>query len=364
MRYLVRFFFICSCLVFLSGCAAQTGGKKRYFWPIGGLEPKIEYIDFYESDKDVKHPESALAQAVLGSEPGKSIFSSPHGVGSRGDEVIAVTDPGLSCIHILDLPKGEIRKLKAPDGEDFSFPLPMDVIYRPDGGGYVSDPKMGAVYRFSANEVVVQAIGEDADFNRPNGMAYDAQRQLLYVADTLNHQIAVFSEEGQLLRRIGKRGNGEAEFNFPLDLDLAPDGNLVILDSLNARVQILRPDGSFVRMFGERGTAAGSFSLPKGIAVDGFGHVYVSDGQAHRFVIFDIEGRYLLSIGTQAMVVDGQVQPGGLALPKGITADSDGKIFIVDSLNNMVHRYQFVSDDYLKTHPIRKGDLDLPPGMR
>ncbi len=364
MQFLVRFFFICSCLALLSGCAVQNGVKSRYFWPIGGLEPKIEYVDFYEADRDVKPEESVVAQAILGIEQGKPLFISPHGIGSRGDEVFAVTDPGASKVIVIDLAKGEFRTLKNPDGEDFFFPSPMAVTYRPDGGGYVSDPRLGAIYRFTSNEVVVEKIGADAELKRPNGLAYDARLKQLYVADTSNHQIAVFAEDGRLLRRIGKRGAGEGEFNFPLDLVISPDGDLVVLDSLNARVQILHPDGSFVRMFGERGTATGSFKLPKGIAVDGFGHVYVSDGQAHRFVIFDQQGEYLLSIGAQAVVIDGQIQPGGLDLPKGIAADPDGKIYIVDSINRMVHRYQFVSEDYLKQHPIRKGEQYIPPELR
>jgi len=363
MKYLQTFSVIFGLLVF-SGCAPQAGLKQRYFWPIGGLEPKIEYIDFYESDRDVKHPESALTQAVLGIEEGKPLFTSPHAVGSRGDEVFAVTDPGQGRVLVVDLPKGAVRKLKNPEGDDFLFPMPMAVIYRADGGGYVSDTKLGAIYRFTPKEVVVQKIGEGAGLNRPNGLAFDEHSRQLYVADTLNHQIAVFAEDGSLLRRIGKRGNGEVEFNFPLDVAIAPDGDLVVLDSLNARVQILRPDGSFIRMFGERGTAAGSFKLPKGIAVDGFGHIYVTDGQAHRFVIFSLQGEYLLSVGAQAVVINGEIHPGGLNLPKGIAADPDGKIYIVDSLNHMVHRYQFLSDAYLKQHPIGKGEQFIPEALR
>lgn len=363
MRNLVRNLGICGVLL-LTGCATQSGIKQRYFWPIGGLDPKIEYIAFYGTDQDVKHPESAFAQAVLGVEPGEPLFVSPHGIGSRGDGVFAVTDPGLSKVLVIDLPQGKIRKLKNPEGEDFFFPLPMAVTYRPDGGGYVSDTKKGEIFRFTPGEVVVQEFGKGDGLNRPNGMAYDAKRKELFVADTLNHQIAVFSADGKLLRRIGKRGIGPGEFNFPLDVAIAPNGDLVVLDTLNARVQILRPDGSFVRMFGERGTAVGSFRLPKGIAVDGFGHIYVSDGQAHRFVIFDMKGEYLLSIGAQVKVTSGKVHPGGLDLPKGIAADPDGRVYIVDSLNRLVHRYQYLSDAYLKQHPILKGETYIPQELR
>ena len=363
MRFPIRLCFL-GMILLLSGCATHTGIEQRFFWPIGGLDPKIEYIGFYASDQDVKHPESSFAQAVLGVEPGKPIFVSPHGIGSRGDGVLAVTDPGQGKVLILDLPKGEVRKLKNPKGRNFSFPLPMAVVFRPDGGGYVSDTQKQDILRFDANETVVQEFGQKDGLNRPNGLAYDPKSQQLYVADTLNHQIAVFSADGKLIRRIGKRGAGEGEFNFPLDVALAPDGNLVVLDSLNPRVQILRPDGSFVRMFGERGTASGSFQLPKGVAVDGFGHIYVTDGQAHRFLIFDEQGHFLLNIGAHARVVEGKVHPGGLSLPKGIAADADGAIFIVDSLNQIVHRYQYLSKAYLQTHPIQKGEQIVPEGLR
>ena len=356
----IRIYLLLLALVLLSGCASGGGVKPRYFWPIGGLEPKIEYIKFYEADKDVKPPESPLAQAVLGIEQGKPLFAAPHGVGSRGDGVIAVTDTALKKVKILDLPQGEIRTLKNFEGADYFFPSAMAVAYRPDGGGYVSDTDQGAILRFDPGEKVIQEFGKNAGLNRPNGMVYDPATRQLFVVDTLNHQIAVFNEAGDLVRRIGKRGGGEVEFNFPLDIALAPSGELVVLDALNARVQVLKADGTFVRLFGERGTAVGSFKLPKGIAVDGFGHIYVSDGQAMRIVIFDLDGNYLLSVGAHSAVIEGEIHPGGLNLPKGVAADADGKIFVVDSMNRMVHQYQFTSDAYLQQHPIHEGEMVVP----
>ncbi len=359
----IQLFFLLFSLL-LTGCAAQTGPRQRYFWPIGGAEPKIEYIDFYQADRDVLHAESPLVQAVLGTELGRPIFDAPHGIGSRGDEVFAVTDPGEARVVICDLAAGEVRWLNNFEGEVYTFRFPVALVYRPDGGGYVADTATNLIYQFSRDEVVVKEFGKGAGLKRPNGLAFDAERQILYVVDSLNHQIAVFNADGEFLRRIGKRGTGEVEFNFPLDIALSPTGDLVVLDALNARVQIIRPDGSFVRMFGERGTALGSFKMPKGIAVDGFGHIYVTDAQSHRFVIFDMQGNYLLSIGGRSVLQAGQVHPGGLDMPKGISADPDGKVWIVDSLSRMVHRFQFVSEDYLQQHPLTEGEIFIPEELR
>ena len=45
------------------------------------------------------------------------------------------------------------------------------------------------------------------EFNRPEGLCVDTKDQV-YVADSCNHRIQVFSCEGKLLRVYGKAGSG------------------------------------------------------------------------------------------------------------------------------------------------------------
>ena len=351
-----RLLLLLTVLLLLSACAPQVQTQRRFLWPIGSSQPKIEYLKFFAADQDVRKPESVLSQAILGIDPGVAIFSSPRGIDVDDAGRFMVADIGKQQIIICDYQNGEIRSLRDKDGDAVRFPMPMGVAFAADGGGYVSDTSIGAIYRFNADEMVVAEFGK-GELNRPNGMVFDAQRQRLYVADTMNHQIAVFAAGGQLLERIGQRGSGPGKFNFPLDIDLGPNGELVVLDALNSRVQILNPDGSFLRMFGERGTALGSFMMPKALAVDSYGHIYVTDGLAHRFVIFDLAGNYLLTIGGRSVVVAGNVHPGGFDFPQGIATNRAGGIFVVDVLSRMVHNFKFLSDDYLKQRPIQAEDI-------
>ncbi len=352
----VRLLLLLTAVLLLTACAPQVKPQKRFLWPIGSNQPKIEYLKFYAAEQDVQLPESAFSQALLGIEPGVPLFSSPRGIDVHESGKFMVADIGRQRVIIGDFKNGEIRSLLDRDGDAVRFPMPIGVTFADDGSGYVSDTSSGAVYRFTADEIVVSEFGK-GELSRPNGMVFDSQRQQLYVADTMNHQIAVFDPTGKLLKRLGTRGSGPGEFNFPLDIDLAPGGELVILDALNSRVQILNPDGSFVRSFGERGTALGSFLMPKALAVDRFGHIYVTDGRAHRFVIFDFAGNYLLTIGGRSVVVGGNVHPGGFDFPQGIATSETGGIYVVDSLSRMVHNFQFLSADYLKQHPILKSDI-------
>ncbi|HEY5674886.1 MAG TPA: 6-bladed beta-propeller [Malonomonas sp.] len=358
----MRLFLLLTIVLLLSACAAPVQPQKRFFWPIGSSQPKIEYLKFFAADQDVRKPESAFAQAVLGIDPGVPLFSSPRGLDVHDSGKFMVADVGKQQIIICDYRTGAIRSLQDRDGEVVRFPMPIGVAFAADGGGYVSDTSSGSIYRFNSAEVVVAEFGK-AELNRPNGLVFDSQRQRLYVADTLNHQLAVFDPAGNLLERIGTRGSGPGEFNFPLDVDLGPNGELVVLDALNSRVQVLDASGRFLRSFGERGTALGSFMMPKALAVDSLGHVYVTDALAHRFVIFDLAGNYLLTIGGRSVVVGGNVHPGGFDFPQGIATSGDGGIFVVDSLSRMVHNFQFLTDDYLKQRPVLEGDLYFPQSL-
>src|SRR5204862_545685 len=55
------------------------------------------------------------------------------------------------------------------------------------------------------------------EFNRPEGLCVDAQDRV-YVADSCNHRIQIFSSDGKLLRSYGKAGSGKGELSYPYDI--------------------------------------------------------------------------------------------------------------------------------------------------
>lgn len=342
----------------LAACAPAQGPVKRYFWPAGSSEPKIEYLKFLQSDKDLGKAESKLAEAILGKEAPRLLFKRPHQVAADRGRVL-VTDPGQADVLLLDRQTGAVRLLGQLNAGRVRFAFPYGVELGRDGAAYVTDSQDKKVHVFGTAGTLLSSFGSGV-LERPTGLAVDDARGRLYVADTGAHRLAVFGKSGELLGTIGKRGAGEGEFNFPLDVALDGDGNLFVLDSLNARVQVLTPEGKFLRTFGERGTAEGSFMLAKGIDVSPSGHVYVTDSQANRFVIFDREGRLLLTVGGRYAVEGGKVAPGGFYLPQGIDVDADESIWIVDALNRMVHQFQYLNDRYLAEHPVLPDQAVIP----
>ncbi len=354
-------------LLLLSACGASAPPsqvKKRYFFPPSPAEPKLEYLHSYFSDKDLEAQEDALVKYLLGELKAKALFSSPVDVASDGKGRVFVADSGERQVFVMDLVNRSRRKLSftsAKDGQVRGFGSPYSVTVADDGKVYVCDLIARSVDVFSSDEKHLFSFG-DPGLTRPTAVAVDEKNQLIYVVDTANHRLAIFDLRGRLINYFGVRGEEPGQFNFPTDVDLDDQGHVYVLDALNARVQVFDEKGVFLRMFGERGTAEGSFEMPKNLAVDRQGRVYVTDALAHKVVIFSSEGELLLRIGGKSVVRKG-VAPGGFYLPRGLDADDSGGLWVVDSLNRMVHEFQLITPEYLLEHPIIPEAVVVPASL-
>lgn len=347
-------------LCLLAGCSPATQQKQRYFWPAYS-KPKIEYVEFFQADADLRKIASSQVEvAIFGQFAPESLFFNPFDVYSDGQGRFYVSEIGRRYILAIDLTTGKFEPLTDRKGEVLDLKLPTGLDGDSQGRIYAIDSLDKKVLVF-APDGRLQKEWQLEGVGRPLNIAVDEARQKAYVVDPEQHAIHVISlVDGALITSFGVRGNMPGTFNFPIDLDLDASGNLFVLDSMNARVQVFTPEGEFVREFGERGTAIGSFQVPKGIAVSPSGHVYVTDSMAHRFVVFDLEGNFLLTIGGKFIVNEGQVAPGGFYLPGGIDVDHEDGIWVVDAQNRIIHRFQYLNAAYLERNPIVEGQAVKP----
>ena len=84
---------------------------------------------------------------------------------------------------------------------------------------------------------------------------------------------------------------------------------------------------------GERGSSPGRFIKPAGLAVDGDGNLYVADSGNHRVQKFDAEGRFIAQVGSLG---DGQ---GEFNEPWGVAVDSQGNLYVADTWNNRIQKF-------------------------
>ncbi len=77
-------------------------------------------------------------------------------------------------------------------------------------------------------------------FLLPRGIAFDKEREYVYVVDTFADKIFILDKEGRLISSVGERGTDEGQFNFPEGITFIGNDTFYITDRENSRLQALR----------------------------------------------------------------------------------------------------------------------------
>jgi streptogramin lyase len=170
----------------------------------------------------------------------------------------------------------------------------------------------------------------NGQFDRPSFVAVDDDG-FVYVADSGNHRIQKFDEDGVYVSQWGRYGSGDADFNFPrgiavsLGTDADPAHYVYVVDSLHDRIQKFTPEGGFITKWGKPGSGSGEFLVPSGVAVGPSGNVYVVDWGHSRIQKFGPSGAFLTTWGSHG---DGN---GQFQSAQGIAVDSRERVYVTDS---------------------------------
>lgn len=151
----------------------------------------------------------------------------------------------------------------------------------------------------------------------------------LFVSDTFNDRIQIFSSKGKYLGEFEVKDPGPIGFN-------EKKGRLYILSSTDSLISIYTSKGEFKGSF-EIATKKNTyeendfleFLENQWITVDKpRGLIYVSDANTHKIKVFDINGKLKKSIGGF------NTKRKGFYRPKGIFVDEDGFLWIADCGNH------------------------------
>jgi sugar lactone lactonase YvrE len=237
------------------------------------------------------------------------------GKAARETQLDRPTDVAVGAdgsIYISDAQNQRIRRVRPADGIVETAAGNGDEDFGGDGGPAAS-----------------------AALDSPSGIALGPDGAL-YIADEDNHRIRRV-KDGTIDTVVG---SGAAELGgddvapldagltTPQDVSVGPDGTLYVADTLNHRIAMVRPGGSFRVLAGDGSPGYGGdggpareghLSEPKGIAVGADGAIFVAD--AGNFVV-----RRLGPAGTPA----GSFRRGDVDLSGGI--DISDPIIIIHAL--------------------------------
>jgi len=209
----------------------------------------------------------------------------------------------------------------------------------------------------------------DGYLRGPESVFVDDARGEIWVADTKNSLIGVYSKDGMPLFAFGSR----TAIREPRQVAVDPLGRVLVLERDRTRIRVFNyrglqladlvppglpekgiiaafafgPDGTFYvgestsaeilvydyramklkRRFGSKGDQEGQFLSIASIAADGK-HVYVLDHVGIAVQVFEAKGDFVRGWGEHAM--------GGanFSLPRAIAVDGKGRIAVVDGLRH------------------------------
>ncbi len=145
--------------------------------------------------------------------------------------------------------------------------------------------------------------------------------------------------DGAQTQVLGRAGSGRGELKSPEGFGIAPTGDIFVADTLNHRVHVFTQDGSSFT-FGGRGRDSGQFSSPKDVAVDSRGFVYVADTGNHRVQVFTSQGIWVSQIGEKSAVKRGEKAPlGTFNSPNALAVDRQDRVHVLDSGNLRVQMF-------------------------
>jgi hypothetical protein len=214
------------------------------------------------------------------------------------------------------------------------------------GNYYISDPRVGSVFIY--NELMA-LTGELKGLKKPLGVAVDALGRILvgnngrdnievydsstgdlvavfgagivemptaitidsggfiYVTDSLKNRVFVFDAAFNLVRTIGKSGDGDDTLGFPMDTEII-QGELFVADQKYFRVQVFDLNGEWQRSITFDGTPGQNcnwrgvceipgmlaFTKVQALAKDSLGRLHVLDNFAASVIIFNpVDGEHI-----------------------------------------------------------------------
>jgi len=232
---------------------------------------------------------------------------------------------------------------------------------------------------------------EEGDFRAPRGVFYDARHDEVWVADTGNDRIALFTSDGMPLYSTQPGREIDQPFRLVVDANdhillldndrsriaeldwrgrylgplalpglpekpilaaiaLDAEGNLYVGENSECQVVVYTPERKVRFRFGSCGDDRGEFRAIAGIAADGE-RIVVVDQVVTAVQIFDRHGSWENGFGSHELGAE------NFSLPSAVAIDPEGRIVVVDALRQEI-KFFAPSGRFLE----RFGGLGIGPG--
>lgn len=307
---LLFFNFSCSRKVYKEGA-----GDNIRLYPPPPEQPRIQFLLPVTSSLDITGKRSGFGKFLLGEKEKQNIMK-PYGVAASKGKLY-ITDTGTGGIDIIDLEKGEFSYF-LPEGRG-ELIQPLNCYADDSGSLYVADLKRKQVVVFNKEGNYVKALGEGLDFKPTDVSVRDGK---IWVVDMKGQRVVVYDQKSyKKLYVLPDYEQGSAESLFSPTNIFVSDDKVYVSDFGDFKIKVYTHKGEYIMSVGSYGDQIGQFVRPKGIAADREENLYVVDAGFENTQIFNKEGKLLMFFGGPYQ------KPGDLWLPAKVTIDYENTAY-------------------------------------
>jgi DNA-binding beta-propeller fold protein YncE/ABC-type spermidine/putrescine transport system permease subunit II len=279
-----------------------------------------------------------------------SVFKAVQVIGSRGTGVGQFNKPRSVAVdsddnlYAIDM-TGRVQKF-SPEGKflllwqmpEIQKGKPKGMVRDIDGNIIVVEPHYSRLNHFDTQGHLVRQWGDhgtnSGQLTFPRSAAISAEGNIYVSEYGLADRVQCFSQLGRkFLFSFGSLGSGPGQLDRAEGLGIGLDGSVFVADSCNHRIDIFTADGKYLKSFGHAGNGPGEFSYPYDVRIDPTGIRYVCEFGNHRVQLFDSNNQPMEILGGPG------ADPNQMSNPWSIDFDSSGNLYIADSGNNRVLKY-------------------------
>jgi len=206
---------------------------------------------------------------------GRTLFMDTKSVFAFHNDLIYLADLNDNVLK-MDKNQKVLKKVGGTGSTLGKFNFPNAIRINSRGRVYVCDTRNNRIQVLDSDLKFVRSFGKfgklPGEFKCPNDLDFDEDNNV-YVADQGNNRVQVVSRKGHHIRTIGESSDAFSGLSSPVSLALHK-GHVYVSDTKNQRIAVFTQSGEFTTMFGN-----GILTHPEYIAIDDHGYIFVTDNR-------------------------------------------------------------------------------------
>lgn len=272
---------------------------------------------------------------------------------------LAVADTGNRKIEFFRVPE---IKVTLPETERLAsvrranaVSLECERAYALDGGDLLClDRRKGKVTRLDSTGKLKYEFAGPVE--RPRRAAFDARD--IAIAD--GDSVKIFGHDGKLRFTIGRGGSRDGEFDGIGGVHLAD--YIYVADTDNHRVQMFTRDGIFVNKLADKENQPRRIGHPAAVATDAQGNIYVADADTRMVQVYSAQLEWRYAVGGEPVPYE---------TIHGLSVDAENRLYVlastdrakqmVDVFRGPAREFSFAAYRAPQIEPSDSVTLSIPP---